>query len=350
MSSAMPPNEIVKASPEVAAQRTVSAMEGGGYYNQHSAPQRAACALGFPVWANACRALAETAPAVVRIADFGSSQGRNSVAPMKLALSILGGQVEITHQDLPANDFNALIRLVNDPAETYVSDPKRVFAGARGGSFYRQQFPDASLHLAWSAIATHWMASIPNAPVDHVLAHRASNGPNRDTWIRQAREEWRQFLHCRARELVRGGQFVQVGISRDAHDLGGTESFVELIVECLQGILAPEQLRSLVFPIMHRSREDWLDGLAHEDVGFRVAEMTMTTTRDPHWEAFQASGDVEAYADAVVGVARAAYMAGLVGGRFDLKDFYAKFRAALIQRPERGRAEWSVVLMRCERI
>ncbi len=325
-------------------------MEGGGFYNLHSAPQRAASELGFPLWENACRAVAETKPAVARIADFGSSQGRNSIAPMRLALSMLDGQIEITHQDLPANDFNALIRLVNDAAETYVDDPTRVFVGARGGSFYRQQFPDASLHLAWSAIATHWMASVPDAPVDHMLAHRASKGPNRDTWIRQAREEWLQFLRCRARELVPGGQFVQVGISRDAHDFGGTESFVELITENLQGILTPQQLRSLVFPIMHRSEDDWLWAFAQEDLGIEVVEMTMTTTRDPHWEAYQASGDAEAYADAVVGVVRAAYMAGLVGGRFDLKDFYTKLRAAVLEHPERARSEWWVALMRCERV
>lgn len=331
-------------------QRTVSAMEGGGFYNLHSLPQRAAGELGLPLWENACRAVAATNPTVVRIADLGSSQGRNSIAPMKLALSILDGQVEITHQDLPANDFNALIRLVNDPAETYVDDKSRVFVGARAGSFYDPLFPDGSLHLAWSSIATHWMAAVPSAPVDHVLAHRATPGPNRDVWIRQAREEWLRFLRCRAKELAPGGQFVQVGISRDAHDLGGTESFVELITENLRGILTPQELRSLVFPIMHRSEEDWLWPFAQEDLGLRIADMTMATTRDPLWEAFQASGDVEAYADAVVGVVRAAYMAGLVGGRFDLRDFYERFRAAVCARPERTKSQWSVVLMRCERV
>jgi hypothetical protein len=85
-------------------------------------------------------------------------------------------------------------------------------------------------------------------------------------------------------------------------------------------------------------------------LGIEVAEMTMTRTRDPHWDAYEASGDAESYADAVVGVVRAAYMAGLVGGRFDLEDFYEKLRAAVLERPERARSHWWVALMRCERV
>jgi hypothetical protein len=43
-------------------------------------------------------------------------------------------------------------------------------------------------------------------------------------------------------------------------------------------------------------------------------------------------------------------MTGLVGGRFDLKDFYEKLRAAVVGEPERARSEWRVALMRCVRV
>jgi hypothetical protein len=54
------------------------------------------------------------------IVEYGSSQGRNSMAPMRMAIDALRFQsgpapIEIVHTDLPSNDFLALFEaLVSD--------------------------------------------------------------------------------------------------------------------------------------------------------------------------------------------------------------------------------------------
>lgn len=63
----------------------------------------------------------ETAPIV--IADYGSSQGRNSLVPIAAAIEVLRErcgperEISVVHTDVPENDFTVLFQtLLNDPA------------------------------------------------------------------------------------------------------------------------------------------------------------------------------------------------------------------------------------------
>jgi hypothetical protein len=63
----------------------LSAMEGGGYYNQNSAMQAAGFELLLPIWAHVAQTVAiDQAPFM--FVDYGSSQGRNSMRPMHVAI------------------------------------------------------------------------------------------------------------------------------------------------------------------------------------------------------------------------------------------------------------------------
>ena len=63
-------------------------MEGGGFYNRHSALQAAGIARLLPYLEQAARSV-EIGDEPVVIADYGSSQGRNSMAPMRIAIEEL---------------------------------------------------------------------------------------------------------------------------------------------------------------------------------------------------------------------------------------------------------------------
>jgi hypothetical protein len=59
-----------------------SAMEGAGFYNRHSAMQAAGISHVLSLWATACGSIQIAAEPLV-IADYASSQGRNSMAPVR---------------------------------------------------------------------------------------------------------------------------------------------------------------------------------------------------------------------------------------------------------------------------
>jgi len=66
------------------------------------------------------------APAPVVIADYGSSQGRNSLHPMAVAIGVLRGRlgperaISVVHIDLPESDFTALFQTLQNEPESYL--------------------------------------------------------------------------------------------------------------------------------------------------------------------------------------------------------------------------------------
>ena len=92
-------------------------MEGDGAYNRHAALQAAGNTMVILHAREAARRVdidPEIEPIV--IADYGSSQGKNSLAPTRTIIETLGSRVGVDrsfvvyHVDLPVNDFNALFR------------------------------------------------------------------------------------------------------------------------------------------------------------------------------------------------------------------------------------------------
>jgi SAM dependent carboxyl methyltransferase len=97
----------------------MSSMEGSGFYNRNSAMQAAGIALMLPYWKEACRTASVGNEPLV-IVDYGSSQGGNSMARIRIAIEELrdrsGGEtpVQVFHADLPSNDFSALFEALQD--------------------------------------------------------------------------------------------------------------------------------------------------------------------------------------------------------------------------------------------
>src|SRR4051794_15726167 len=102
---------------------SVRPMEGGGAYNRSSRVQGAGLAPAIAMLEQAAASvpLAQE-PQAISIADYGCSEGRNSMAPMSAAIRTLrmriGSEraVSVFHTDLPENDFAALFQtLAVDP-------------------------------------------------------------------------------------------------------------------------------------------------------------------------------------------------------------------------------------------
>jgi SAM dependent carboxyl methyltransferase len=208
------------------------AMEGGGAYNRHvSLPARGG-AFAVPHLEDAARAvrLANTSDPIV-LADYGSSQGRNSFAPMRVAIAALRERVGaerpilVYHEDLPANDFNALFAALASDPQRYALDQPNVFPCAIGRSFYEQVLPSNHVHLGWCCYAAMWISRIPAQIEGHFYA-LAATGAARQAFLEQGAHDWERFLSLRAAELGPGGRLIVVvpGANDD-----GTSAFRDIM-------------------------------------------------------------------------------------------------------------------------
>src|ERR1700722_142438 len=152
-----------KDLPEVAMAESTppsGAMEGRGAYDRHAELPASGGAFALPHFERAVRTLPlDTGDQPIVIADYGSSQGKNSLAPMRIAIEALRRRrgpdrpIVVYHVDLPANDFNALFETLQDDPERYVLNQPNVFPCAIGRSFYESVLPPGGVHIGWSSYA-----------------------------------------------------------------------------------------------------------------------------------------------------------------------------------------------------
>ena len=164
----------------------VSSMEGKGAYNIHAALQATGGSLAVPWLEEAARRIAlDAAERPLVIADYGSSQGKNSLAPLRAAIS----------------------GVLEDNPNSYLRAEPHVFPSAIGRSFYRELFPPDHVDLGWSSYAALWLSRIPRSIPGHFYIP-CSSGAVRAEFDLQAKKDWELFLSLRASELRPGGRLV----------------------------------------------------------------------------------------------------------------------------------------------
>jgi len=152
-----------------------SAMEGSGFYNRNSAFQASGIALLLPLWEMVCRTV-EIGNEPLVIVDYASSQGRNSMAPLRIAIEELRRRasddtpIEVIHTDLPSNDFSSLFNALQDEPNSYMAGVSGIFPAAIGRSYFQPLLPPGRVHLGWNTFSMQWMSRSPADAPDHVVA------------------------------------------------------------------------------------------------------------------------------------------------------------------------------------
>jgi len=242
-------------------------MEGQGAYNRHAKLPAGGAALALPLLEKAVRSVeVEPGEHAVVIADYGSSQGKNSMAPMHVATKGLRQRVGpsrpiwVFHVDQPSNDFNALFGVLDAGPDRYVSGDPNVFPAAIGRSFYGTVLPGGSVHLGWCSYAAMWLSRIPGPIPGHFLPSHAT-GEVRAEFDRQAAKDWEAFLTLRARELRPGGRLVAVLPGLADEGSSGFENIMdqanavlaEMVAE--RAINSEERKRMVIGSHLRRKRE-----------------------------------------------------------------------------------------------
>jgi SAM dependent carboxyl methyltransferase len=284
-------------------------MEGKGSYNKHAKLPAGGAALAMPLLEKAVRSVRlDPADQPVVIADYGSSQGKNSLAPMSVAIKTLRSRlgpdrpIVAYHVDQPSNDFNSLFEVLDADPDRYAVDEPNVFPCAIGRSFYRQVLPADYVHLGWSSYAAVWLSRIPGPIPGHFFAAHSPGGPPAE-FVLQAAKDWETFLYLRALELRPGGRLVVVLPALDERGASGFEALVDHVNQVLaelvdQGLIQTEERARMVLGSYPRRESDLLAPFARNG-HFRqlvVEDCQFAVLEDSAWGDYQRDGDKEALA------------------------------------------------------
>lgn len=280
-------------------------MEGGGAYNRNSRVQASGLAPAIDWFAEAAAAASTEGTGPVVIADYGSSEGLNSLAPVAAAIAALRPRIgptraiSVLHTDLPGNDWGALFALLAADPGSYLAP--NVFPAAVGRSFYEQILPAASVALGWSSWATQWLSRIPGPIPDQVQVAFSRDPAARTAYAAQADADWRAFLAARAAELVPGGRLVVLTMARDAGGDFGYGPLLAALYAALgdlvaEGLVRPEEKARMAIPTVGRGAAElaapFADGGA---LGLGLARLEVFAAEDRIWADYAASGDAAVF-------------------------------------------------------
>jgi hypothetical protein len=284
-------------------------MEGKGAYNRYAKLPAGGAALALPLLEKAVRDVElDSGDQPVVIADYGSSQGKNSMVPVQVAIRGLRERVgpdraiSVFHIDQPSNDFNSLFEVLDADPDRYVVDEPNVFPAAIGRSFYENVLPPGSVHLAWSSFAAVWLSRVPSLIPGHFVV-LFSTGSVRGEFERQGAKDWEAFLTLRSKELRSGGRLVVVLPALDDDGVAGLEHLFQQANAALRemvdaGEITGEERSRMVLGPYPRRKRDLLAPFASNGKFQRmtVDALEMFDLPDAAWTDYERDGDKEALA------------------------------------------------------
>jgi hypothetical protein len=299
-------------------------MEGGGSYNLHARIPAGGGNLALPLLEEAARNITlERGDEPVVVADYGSSQGKNSLAPMRVAIKVLRARlgqdrpIFVVHIDQPANDFNTLFDVLRSHPERYSVDDPNIFPSAIGRSFYESVLPREHVHLGWSSYAAVWLSRIPMLIPGHFMS-LANTGDVRETFERQAADDWKFFLSLRASELRLGGRLVVVLPGLNDEGAAGFEPLFSQANEALaemvaEGAITAEERAGMALGAYPRRRNELLAPFSTDGqfCGPTVEHCELFRLPDAAWTDYERDGNREVLVNRHVGFFRAIFVPSL---------------------------------------
>jgi hypothetical protein len=314
------------------ATATHGVMEGGGSYNLHARIPAGGGNLALPLLEEAVRSITlERGDQPVVVADYGSSQGKNSLTPMRAAIKALRARlgperpIFVVHIDQAANDFNTLFDVLRSDPERYSVDDPNIFPSAIGRSFYESVFPREHVHLGWSSYAAVWLSRVPTLIPGHFVS-LASTGDVREAFERQAADDWKSFLTLRASELRLGGRLVVVLPGLNDEGVAGFEPLFSEANEALaemvtEGAISAEERAGMVLGAYPRRRNELLAPFSTDGqfCGLTVEHCELFGLPDAAWTDYQQDGNKEVLVNRHVGFFRAIFVPSLAAAVTDEK-------------------------------
>ncbi len=308
-------------------------MEGKGAYNRHARIPAGGAALALPLLEKVVQDIElDRSDENVVIADYGSSQGKNSLTPMRVAIGNLrprlgpNRSILVFHIDQPSNDFNTLFEVLDADPDRYTLDEPNVFPCAIGRSFYERVLPPHSVHLGWSSYAAVWLSRVPARIPGHFLPLR-STGSERAAFERQAAQDWEGFLSLRAGELRPGGRLMVVLPALNDDGVTGLEELMDhanaVLADMVDGgALRADERERMVLGTCPRRRSDLLAPFEADGQfeGLSVECCELGSLPDSAWADYERDGNQETLATKHALFFRAIFVPSLALALTDARD------------------------------
>jgi SAM dependent carboxyl methyltransferase len=307
-------------------------MEGGGSYNRHARVPAGGGSLALPFLEQAVQRIAlDGGDQPVVIADYGSSQGKNSLAPMRAAINAFRTRfgpdrpILVVHVDQAANDFNTLFDVLHRDPERYSADDPNIFPSAIGRSFYESVFPREHVHLGWSSYAAVWLSRIPMLIPGHFIS-LAGTDDVRKTFERQAAEDWKLFLSLRSSELKAGGRLVIVLPGMNDEGVTGFEPLFKYANSALaemveEGAITDDDCARMVLGSYPRRRCELLEPFNADGqlYGLIIEHCELFGLPDAAWTDYERDQNKELLANRHAGFFRSIFVPSLASALTDLE-------------------------------
>jgi hypothetical protein len=293
------------------------AMKGAGYYSKATTGARDVINEAVPLIIGAVdRMKLEDDATSFRSADIGCADGGTSIGMWGQVLGhvrkvVPSRPIEMVYCDLPRNDFSQVFRNIHGltDVKSYYGEIPDVYPFASGTSFHQAIFPPASLNLAFSATASHYISKVPCNISNHVHMVGAS-GAERAAYEEIGRVEWDRLLALRARELVSGGRlcYLNFGIDSQGRYLGSTGgvSMFDTYDKLWRGlvddkIITEAEYAATNFPQVYRTADQFTAPLRDTSSGAYKAGLRLEHVEErhlvcPYAKAFAEHGDAARFA------------------------------------------------------
>jgi len=293
------------------------AMKGAGYYSKATTGAKDVIDGATPLVLDAAAALTladDGKP--ITVADMGCADGGTSIEMIgavarKLRERAPGRPIQLVYTDLPRNDFSQVFQNVHGLTDlkSPLTEIPGLFIFASGTSFHRAIFPPETLHLGFSATASHYISEKPCPISDHVHMVGAT-GKERAAYEAQGAKDWETMLLRRTEELVPGGRLVlfNFGIDEEGRYLGNTggvsmfDTFNEIWAELAEtGVITKDEYRDTNFAQCYRTVEQFCAPLRDErspvyKAGLRLEHVETRVVRCPYERDFASHGDAARFA------------------------------------------------------
>ncbi len=306
----------------------ITGMKAGGYYDEHSATQRAAFETFLPWLEEAIEgsAASNNNDGPYTILDIGSSEGGNAVFAMKRLIDsvrkVSDPPIAVFLSDLPTNDFNQMFANLF-PGGNAALTRDRVFPGAIAGSAFDRLVPSQSLAVATTFNAVGYLETkpadrLPNFIMPMKPSPRASREgvgvteSEREPFRLQAANDLQRFYSARADEIASGGHLLVQVFGRNAEIAtcygiydGLSDAILDFVEE---GKLSREFYEDFVIPIYFRSIEELVAPIEQDDQlsrSFRIVKAEHREIPVPFNTALAETGDEATWAREFTGFMRA---------------------------------------------
>lgn len=337
-------------------------MQGGGFYNRNSSQQAANLTSAVPLLEEAARSVPIEGAGSLVMVDYGSSQGRNSMRPMRAGTEVLRARagsdrpIEVIHTDLPSNDFTSLFTMLSDDPDSYLAGQERIFVAAVGRSYFDPIISPGRVHLGWSSNAIHWMSRNPILVPDHGWAIFSASVAAREAVESQLAEDWQRFLLARSSELRHGARLVCQFLGRgpDSHGFEWmSDAFWQTVLDMERDrLLTPNELLRLTSPSAGRSAEQiGAPFRGGHFAGLSLNHVSLVEAPDPYWERYCEVSDAQqlgrAWADMMRAVHAPTIVAALAPERESgplLDEFFDRLAARVAASPRRS-SSYNIMLV-----